>query len=114
MQFNKILRDLDIFYANMLRLCPNHLPPKVSEIRAKNTVSILNVLHSDRAIGDKFFTYHPLEFLVGRVAYNPLKPTSFFCLGNIVLGVTFKIVLDCITVFTSMHSKLLLSSDVSW
>jgi hypothetical protein len=71
MQFNKIPRDLDVFYADMLRLCPNRLPPKVSEIRAKDTVSILNVLHSDRAIGDKFFTYHPLEFLVGRLPIIP-------------------------------------------
>jgi hypothetical protein len=90
----KIPRDLDVFYADMLRICPNRLPPKVSKIRAKDTVSILNVLHSDRAIGDKFFTYHPLEFLVGRGTYHPLKPSSFYCLGNIVLGVTFKNVSD--------------------
>jgi hypothetical protein len=35
----------------MLRLCSNRFPPKVSEIRTKNMVSILNVLHSDGAIG---------------------------------------------------------------
>ena len=96
MQFNKIQRDLDVFYANMLQFCPNRLPPKVSEIRAKNAVSILNVLHSDKAICDKFFTYLPLEFLVGRITYHPLKSSSFFCLGNIMLGVTFKVVSDSI------------------
>ncbi len=96
MQFNKILRDLDVFYADMIRLCPNRLPPKVGKIRAKDTVNILNVLHSDGAIGDKFFTYHPLEFLIGRVTYHPLKPSSFFCLGNIMLGATFKIDSDSV------------------
>ena len=40
--------------------------------------------------------YHPLEFLVGRVPYHPMKPSSFFRLGNIMLGVTFKIVSDSI------------------
>ncbi len=78
----------------MLRLCSNRFPPKVSEIRTNDTVSILNVLHSDGAIGDKFFTYHPLEFFVSRVTYHPLEPSSFLCFGNIMLGVTFKIVLD--------------------
>ena len=38
MQFNKIPRDLDVFYADMLRLCSNRLSPKVSEIRAKDTL----------------------------------------------------------------------------
>ena len=61
-------------------------------------ISILNVLHSDGAIGDndKFFTYHPLEFFVSRVSHYPLKPLSLFCLGNVVLGVTFKIVSDSV------------------
>ncbi len=39
---------------------------------------------------------HPLEFFVSRVTYHPLEPSSFLCPGNIMLGVTFKIVLDSI------------------
>ena len=113
MQFNKIPRDLDIFNADMLRIGHNHFPPKVSKIRTKDMISILNVLHSDGAIGDndKFFTYHPLEFFVSRVSHYPLKPLSLFCLGNVVLGVTFKIVSDSVH---QPHSKLLSSLDVLW
>ena len=75
MQFNKIPRDLDIFNADMLRIGHNHFPPKVSKIRTKDMISILNVLHSDGAIGDndKFFIYHPLEFFVSE-AFEPLLP----------------------------------------
>ena len=86
-------------------------PYPAREIRTKDKVSILSVVHSDGAIGDKFFTYHPLEFFVSRVTYHPLEPLSFLCLGNIMLGVTFKIVLD------SIHQHALevaASLDVSW
>ncbi len=91
MQFNKIPRDLDVFNAYMFRLGPNRFAPKVGEIRTKNTVSILNVLHSDGVIGDKLFTYHPLELSVSRIAHHPLKPSSFLCLGNVMLGMTFEV-----------------------
>jgi hypothetical protein len=89
---------------------PNHFPPKVGEIRTNDTVSILNVLHSDGAIGDKVFTYHPLELSIGRISHHPFKPLSFLCFGNDMLGMTFEVVL---TVFTNMCLMLLSSLDVS-
>jgi len=41
-------------------------------------------LHSDWAIGYKFFTHHPCEFLLGRVTDHSLKSSSFFGLLDLV------------------------------
>jgi hypothetical protein len=85
---------LDVFNANVFRLGPDHLSPKVSKIGTKDTVGIFNVLYSEGAIGDKSFMYHPLELLVHWVSYQPLDPSCFLGLGNVVLCMTFKIISD--------------------
>ncbi len=36
--------------------------------------------------------YHPVELFIGRIPHHPLKPSSFLCLGNVMLGMTFKVV----------------------
>jgi hypothetical protein len=88
-QFNKIQRDLDIFNADVFRLGPNHSLLRLERSGPKIRLAFSTSLHSDGAIGDKFFTYHSLEFFV---PHHPLEPLSLPCLGNVMLGVTFEIV----------------------
>jgi hypothetical protein len=51
MQLHEIPRDLHIFDSNAFRFFPSHFPPKVSKVRTKNLVSVVNVSHGNRAIG---------------------------------------------------------------
>jgi hypothetical protein len=51
MQLDKIPQDFNVFSMDMLRFCPSCLATKVCKVRSKNTVSIVHVLHSDRAVG---------------------------------------------------------------
>ncbi len=71
-QFNKIPRDLNIFDSNAVRFCPSHLAPKVSKVRSKDLVSVVNILHSNRAIGHQLFTYHTCEFPLSWVSHLSL------------------------------------------
>ncbi len=44
----------------------------------------MNILHDDRAIGNKLFTHHSFEFPLSGVPNHPLKSSSFFGLLDLV------------------------------
>jgi hypothetical protein len=93
---DKVPRDFHVIHPNVLRLFPGHLAPKVSKARTKNPVSVMNVLHGDRAIGNKFFAHYPREFPLSGVPNHPLKSSSLMGLLNLVPCKAFEIFPHCV------------------
>ena len=91
MQLHKILRDLHIFNSSAFWFCPSHFSPKVSQVRTKNLVSVVNVLHGNRGIGQQLFTYHPSELPLGGVHNHTLDALRFPGLLDFVARVSLKI-----------------------
>ncbi len=96
MLFNKVLGNLHIIYPNVLRFSPSSLAPEVSKVQTKNSASIVDILHNDRAISIKFLTHHPRKFSLGRIPSHPLEPFCLLGLLDFVSCVAFKVSLNSI------------------
>jgi hypothetical protein len=91
MHFNKVPGNFHMIYPNVLRFCPSCLASEVSKVRTKNSVSVVDILHSDRAIGNKFLMHHPRKFLLGRIPNNPLEPSCLLGRLDLMSCVAFKV-----------------------
>ena len=91
MHINDVPGNFYVIHPNVFRFLPGRLAPKVSKVRTENPVSIMNILHGDRAIGNKLFTHQSFEFPLSGVPNHPLKSSSFFGLLDLVPCITFEI-----------------------
>ncbi len=96
MHFEKFLGDFHIINPNMLRFCPCCLAPKVCKIKTKISVSVMDVSHSDRAVGNKFLMHHPSTLLISGVPHHPVESSSFAGLLNVMPCVTLKVATNCV------------------
>ena len=91
MQLDKIPRDLNNLDSHAFWLSSGLFTSEVGEVRTIHKVSVVDVLHSNRAIGNKLFTHHPGELSLGWVTDHPLETPRFRCFLDLVLGETSEV-----------------------
>ncbi len=92
MQLDKIPIDLNNLDSHVFWLSSGLFSSKVGEVRAIHKVSVVDVVHSNRAIGDKLFTHHPGELSLDWVTDHSLETPHFRCFFYLVLGETFEVI----------------------
>ena len=91
MQLDKIPRDLNNLDSHAFWLSSGLFSSEVGEVRTIHKVSVVDDVHSNRAIGDKLFTHHPGELSLGWVTDHSLETPRFSCFLYLVLGETFEV-----------------------
>ena len=94
----KISRDLDIISNDALRFLSHCFPPDGGQVGAKDVVSIVDVIRSDRAVLQKVVTYQALEIALGRGCHHIHEATSTLSIFNLMLGESFKVITNGVDV----------------